>query len=77
MNEIKAYECETCGELWHDKNRFYKCVVCGVELCRTCGNEIASNYPSDSFDITTIKICDDCYDNLSDKFVELCLKHKV
>jgi hypothetical protein len=51
--------------------------VCGIELCGACGNKIASSYPSDSYDITTIKICDSCYDDLSDKIVELCLNNKI
>jgi hypothetical protein len=76
MKEIAAYECETCGELHHNKNRFYKCEVCGVELCSTCSTEIASSYPKDSYDIKGVRICERCYDDLEEKFVEVCLQNK-
>lgn len=36
MKEIKAYQCETCREIYTDSQSIRKCVHCKSEICDEC-----------------------------------------
>jgi len=38
MQEIVAFVCDSCCEIWRSRASILKCSVCDAEICMSCAN---------------------------------------